>query len=337
MRTYVVLVAVLLGGLATLASGQSDRQLMDRYDRLYAGGKHALALKAAEELCERHPGSGVWAFNAGALCARLGEGDRAVAHLRRCADNGYSGIASFEQNTDLDPIREREDFRAVLETVRAAAQKRLEAFEREARRHEPATYAPEADAGVAPPLIIALHGTGMTGRQMYDALAEAAAERGAMLIAPDGLRPSGEGFAWTYRDEAAWFVHHLIDRAVEAHGADPSRVILLGFSQGANIALIMGQTEPERFLAVVPICGHYEAQVTAAEGATAPFYLMTGARDPWRRTYGRAKRDLEARGGVVETRVLAGQGHALPRGRSGTREYLRAIDWALSRAEEEDG
>ena len=38
-------------------------------------------------------------------------------------------------------------------------------------------------------------------------------------------------------------------------------VILVGFSQGANIALMMGRSHAREFAGVVPVCGHWEADV----------------------------------------------------------------------------
>lgn len=329
-----LLVLVLLMGVVSPVSAQSDGALVDRYDRLYASGKYELALGAAETICQRYPESSVWAFNAGALCAKLDRPDEAIDHLRRAAQNGYTGIASFEQNTDLDPIRDRDDFKAIIKTIRAAAKSRMDEFQREARAHTPKAYYPP-EAGTKRPLIIALHGSGMDGQSMFDVLRVTAENESAILVCPDALRPSGPGFAWTYRDESEWFVNHLIDEAIEQHNADPSRVVLIGFSQGANIALILGQTQPERFAGVVPICGHYEAQAAKGDAAPAPFYLMTGARDPWKKTYTRARRDFEDAGGRVAVRVLTGSGHELPAGGVGTREYTRALRWSLTQDEDD--
>lgn len=329
-RLPLLLAIVTCFACNTLA--QSDQALIDRYDRMYAAEKFELALKAAETICKRHPESATWHFFAGALCAKLDQPDQAISYLQICAYNEYTGISSFEQNSDLDPIRDREDFKAILETVRSNANARMDEFQRKAKRHKPEAYYPES-ASEKPPLVIALHGTGMDGDSMFDVLSEACENAGAILIAPDALRPSGPGFSWTYRDESKWFVNHLIADAVENHNADPDRVILVGFSQGANIALILGQTQPESFLAVVPICGHYEAQIAEATATPAPFYLMTGARDPWKKTYIMARKDFVAAGGAVKTRTLAGLGHQLPSGKSGTREYQKAILWALDQSE----
>ncbi|MDF1809754.1 MAG: alpha/beta fold hydrolase [Phycisphaerales bacterium] len=335
MQKLLVTIFMILS--VTQLHAQSDQQLVDRYDKMYAAEKYELALKSAKTICERYPESARWNFFAGALYAKLGQPETAIQHLEICAQNNYTGIASFEQNTDLDSIRDRDDFKRILEQVRTAAQARMDEFQQEAKRHKPMSYYPDQsnDTSSKPPLIIALHGTGMIGQSMFNAIKQTAEKQGAILICPDALRPSGEGFAWTYRDESSWFVNYLIQDAVENHNADPDQVILIGFSQGANIALILGQTQPETFLAVVPICGHYEEQNAKSTTTPAPFYLMSGARDPWKKTYVKAKRDFTSSGGSVQTRILAGKGHELPTGQSGNKEYAKAIIWAKKHLNED--
>ncbi|CAN0543641.1 unnamed protein product, partial [Laminaria digitata] len=278
---------------------------------------------------ERYPESAIWQFNAGAINSKLNRLDEAIVHLQKCVSLKYSGVRTFEENIDLDPLRDRDEFKAILEQVRSNAKGRMDEFQREARAHVPESYVPPVVSDETRPLVIALHGTGMDGESMLKAMQDTAKEKQLILICPDALRPAGDGFSWTYRDEAEWFVNHLIDNAVREHNADPEQVILVGFSQGANIALIMAQTQPDRFIGVVPICGHYESQIARASTVPAPTYLMTGARDPWKRTYSDAQRDFMDAGGRVLLRVLSGRGHMLPTGSSGKREYSRAVQWVL--------
>lgn len=250
-----------------------------------------------------------------------------MEQLGRAAELGFSGIASFEQHADLDPLRERGDFAAILERVRANAEARMAEFRAAAREHEPATHVPDGAAGSGAPLVLALHGTGGTGEEMLERLRAVCDDLGAVCVAPDALRPVGDGFSWTYRDEAEWFVGFLVERAVEEHGIDRERVVLVGFSQGANIALTMAQTHAETFRAVVPICGHFEAGITSSEGMPSRAYLLTGSRDPWKATYREARDAFEERGGEVRLRVLSGLGHEMP----SRRELERALRWALSK------
>lgn len=323
-RTVLLVFAI----VTTLAQAQSVQDLADRYDRAYASERFELALKTAEQILDLYPESAWWQFNTGTVLARLGRSDESIEHLRRCADLGFSGLRSFEQNADLDPLRADERFGEILEQVRSSAEERMHAFQDEAKRHAPLIYTPDqADGGQPFPIIIALHGTGMDGRSMHDALLETAKDQGMILVSPDALRASGNGFSWTYRDESEWFVEHLIERVVQEHGGDANAVYLIGFSQGANIALNMGRTHPSMFRGIIPICGHYEPQIATVDGVPTPFYLMTGARDNWRRTYAKAKRDFRDAGGEAEIRMLPGLGHQLPQGRTAMREFKKAFLW----------
>tara|TARA_E500000318_G_scaffold14854_6_gene15123 strand:- start:156312 stop:157328 length:1017 start_codon:yes stop_codon:yes gene_type:complete len=323
-RTILLVFAI----ATTLAQAQSVQDLADRYDRAYASERYELALKTAEQILDLYPESAWWQFNTGTVLARLGRTDESIEHLRRCADLGFSGLRSFEQNADLDPLRSDERFEEILDQVRTSATERMNAFQDKAKRHDPLLYIPDRGSGDRLlPIIIALHGTGMDGRPMHDALLETAKDQGMILVSPDALRASGNGFSWTYRDESEWFVEHLIDRMVEEHGGNPNAVYLIGFSQGANIALNMGRTHPSMFRGIIPICGHYESQVATLDGVPSPFYLMTGARDNWRGTYAAAKRDFRDAGGEAEIRMLPGLGHQLPQGRTALREFKKAFLW----------
>lgn len=310
--------------IAPVARAESDQQLINRFDQAEAAEKFDIALTAALTIVERHPDSSFWAFNAARMHARLGQADQAIALLKVSAGRGFAGIASVEQHTDLDSIRKRPEYAGIVAVVRANAQKRFDAFKAEALAHKPATYKPRSLAkDVKPPVIIALHGSGGTGGQMTNALRQACDQLGMVCIAPDGLRPEGNGFSWTYRDEAEWMVQHMIEVAIKDHNADPQRVYLVGFSQGANIALVMTQTHADLFAGVVPVCGHYEASITGDSRRVAPTYLLTGARDPWNETYSKAKADFKAAGARAEVRIVPGMGHQM----ASTPELVRAMEW----------
>lgn len=331
-----LLASLILTLFVSTTHAQSDQQLVDRYDRFVSKENYKGALIAAESIVERYPESAIWQFNLGSMHARLGEHDAALSALREAAELGYTGIHSFEQSEDLDSLRDNDRFGEIIEQVRKNAQQRLDGFIREARNHTPETHVPSS-VDESPALILALHGTGMRGEDMIESLTATADELGMILIAPDALRPSGKGFSWTYRDESEWMVQDQINKAVDEHGIDPERVYLIGFSQGANIALIMGRTHPDLFAGVIPICGHYEPQVADVDGSAdiPPYYLMTGARDPWKKTYINAKRDFQDSGIPVEVRMLSGKGHELPQGKQGLREMIKAIRWCESQSQED--
>ena len=332
MRTLIVLVFMLLSGAAT---AQSDGQLVDRFDRADAERDYRSALVAARAILERYPDSATWNFNAARAHAMLGDLDEAIACLDRCAELGYTGIASFEQHRDLNPLREREDFEAILGRVRANAKKRLDGFKSLAAEHTPAAFVPERlrdrlEPGEKPAILIALHGTGGKGQEMIDALRPVCDNLNVVCVAPDALRPSGGGFGWTYRDESAWLIDKVVREAIDDYGADPERVMLLGFSQGANIALAMASGGAEPFTALIPVCGHYEPEASAMTGTPPAVYLISGSRDPWHTTYDQAEVDFMDAGAAVMKQVVPSMGHAMP----GPRELERALSWALEQSKQ---
>jgi|GEM_PF-1184333 len=333
MRTILAILAIAL--TITTAHAQSDNQLINRYDKSVAAQNYKAALITAQTIIDRYPDSTNWNFNLGSMHARNNNPDQAIEALQKSADLGYTGVRSFEQSEDLDTLRQDKRFIKVLKKVQQNAATRLNEFTKEARKHKPKTHIPTT-APDNPPLILALHGTGMRGSDMIKSLKDTADQLGMILIAPDALRPTASGgFSWTYRDESEWMVNHIIQQAIDKHNIDPSQIYLVGFSQGANIALIMGQTSPELFAGVIPICGHYEPQNASAEEDTTlpPFYLMTGARDPWKKTYAQAKRDFSKNKSLVQVKMLAGKGHELPTGKAGTKELVKAIKWCQSKDE----
>lgn len=328
MRTPLF-ITLILAITAFPTHAQSDRQLVDRYDQSVNAERYQSALVNAQKIVDRYPESATWNFNLGSMHARLGQTEHALQALSAAADLGYTGVRSFEQSEDLDSLREEKEFQKILSRIQLNAAKRLRAFTQEAQRHTPKSFIPQ-NAPESPALILALHGTGMRGNDMIKALQESAEQVNMILIAPDALRPAQDGgFSWTYRDESEWMVQHMIQSAIKKHNIDPDQIYLVGFSQGANIALTMAQTHPELFAGIIPICGHYEPQIAESnkEQNAAPVYLMTGARDPWKKTYATAKRDFLKANTPAKVRVIPAIGHQIPAGPRGAKEIVNAIKW----------
>jgi len=129
---------------------------------------------------------------------------------------------------------------------------------------------------------------------------------------------------------AEWLVLRTIDDARKRWEIGP--VVLAGFSQGANIALMLGRSHPDRFHAVIPVSGHYESDVAdlPTDGPRPRWCLVIGERDPWALTYTEAERAFADAGMTVRREVVPGQGHAMPRGRSGTALLRDVLTWAIS-------
>lgn len=324
-----LLVALFLVLAPAPARAQSDASLVERFEQAEAAGNHAQALEAALAITARHPESSIWAFNAARMHALLNHPQDAIAFLKKAADAGYSGIDSLDHHTDLDSLRTRPDFAPVRAAIRANADTRIAEFRAAALAHTHPVYTPrKLPKDVRPGAIIALHGSGGNGSQMLQACRAACNELGMICIAPDAIRAHGNGYAWTYRDEATWLIEHMVDVAVNEHGADPQRIYLVGFSQGANIALVLAKTRPQRFAGIIPVCGQYEPHLAAlADNATPPpMCLITGQRDRARDTYTQAEADFTALGAPANLRIVEGMGHSMIKGK----DLTDAIAWCAS-------
>ena len=154
-----------------------------------------------------------------------------------------------------------------------------------------------ATAG-APPLLIQLHGVGSNERDLFG-FADVLDPRFLVLSVRAPLVRGPDSFAWfdvrplpggdfaidpeqlrASRDRVVRF----IGEAVAAYQADPERVYLLGFSQGAIISLTTALSRPQGIAGVVALSGRVPPEATpwvapAPELAGLPIFLAHGTSD----------------------------------------------------------
>lgn len=107
----------------------------------------------------------------------------------------------------------------------------------------------------------------------------------------------------------------FIDEVIAAHGVDPQRIYLLGFSQGAIMSLSLVLTHPERLAGVAAMSGRILPEVLpkmappdAMRGL--PMLVVHGSDDPILPVHhGRAARDILAALPVALTYREYAMGH----------------------------
>ena len=139
------------------------------------------------------------------------------------------------------------------------------------------------------PVIIDLHASGEDARSEMEmsGIREAAAERGYMAVFPEGLARGGVrgwnvggccGEAAAQGVDDAGFLSLLIDRLVADFKADPNRIYVTGFSNGASMALQLGCSLSHKIAGLAPVSG-----VMVTEGCRPvrplPVILFHGAAD----------------------------------------------------------
>lgn len=148
-----------------------------------------------------------------------------------------------------------------------------------------------------PPLLLLLHGLGsneqdlmgmapsLDGRFLIvSARAPITLERGAYAWFNIQFLPTGIVIQPEEAEASRLLLLKFVDETVEAYGADPSRVYLMGFSQGCIISLAASLTEPKKFAGVVGMSGRFmpeiEPKIASAEQLQGlPMMIVHGTSD----------------------------------------------------------
>ncbi len=147
------------------------------------------------------------------------------------------------------------------------------------------------------PTVIAIHGHGANGQDLLG-LGPLFAGGRLLVICPEAefqLQPGMPSYTWFRRDDqgqrtseeferVARDLHAFIENAVPRAGGDPSRVVLLGFSQGGTLAYRLGLAEPGRWRGVAALSTWLtDESVEAADReavAQLPLLVQHGDSDP---------------------------------------------------------
>ncbi|MEM7268674.1 MAG: polyhydroxybutyrate depolymerase, partial [Pseudomonadota bacterium] len=118
------------------------------------------------------------------------------------------------------------------------------------------------------PLMIFFHGGGGWGDRVLKLRKKMTAEfteAGWIVLGPNGLKRPGSRFGpgWSFisqfeplRDEAA-FAREMIEDARQRFGADPSRVMIAGYSIGGSLTSKLACDDPKLAFAFAPVAGGF--------------------------------------------------------------------------------
>ncbi len=201
----------------------------------------------------------------------------------------------------------------------------------DARR--PVIIAPSnLDKSKPAPLIVVLHGYGGRGTGISTVWREAAAEVGAVIIAPTGPHAVKDaGFEWGRDvDEVDRIVSNVIKLAMDKFKIDEKRIILTGFSQGGYMTLNIGMKHPERFRGLVPVAAKYDAKLATPSTDSKPprVFFMVGKEDRVAPSIKKAAKDYEAAKIPFKLNIYEGVGHSFPKDK--TAELRKALSYILS-------
>jgi polyhydroxybutyrate depolymerase len=146
-----------------------------------------------------------------------------------------------------------------------------------------------------PPLLVAFHGLGeaatwLAGQTQFD---ELAAKHGFVVAYPNAV--AAQKWQLNHRDGNADIRHirSFIVAAVKRICADPERVYLTGFSNGAGFAYRAGCELRDQVAAIAPVSGSYRTHDDCTAGSMPT--LEIHGRDPWTDTVPRLVADMKRR------------------------------------------
>jgi phospholipase/carboxylesterase len=182
-------------------------------------------------------------------------------------------------------------------------------------------------AGAAQQLILLFHGVGSNAQDLVPVGQQFAAKYpAALVLSLEGLQPSdfGQGRQWfsvagvTEENRPGRIAavmpdfRALVEQLQKASGVTATNTTLIGFSQGAIMALQSTQTQPALAAHVVAFSGRFASPPTHAARGTC-VHLIHGDADPVMSVESSrsAARQLEALGVEVTLDVEPGMGHGI--------------------------
>ncbi len=322
-------------GAPAAAQPSPEALALDReMSRAYRAGEYEKAITAGEALLKLRPDDPAVCYNLGCMHSLLGRKEEALRWLRKATEHGFGNLEAITWDKDLATLKGDPAFVEVLGLAEKNAAKGLQAIrDRIAKTNPLMVVPPTLVTSNRVPLMVALHGYGQREENVVDAVREAAAASGVIVVAPRAPQPLRAGFAWTGNIETHMIVEDAIERAAAVYNIDRDRIILFGFSQGGHNALTMAMRYPGQFHGLIAVGARYAPEVLGSIDRKPPrmprYYLMVGANDPVLEETRKAAADLKAMHAPVHLEVYPDIGHAYPTRRD--EELIKAIDFALGR------
>lgn len=204
-----------------------------------------------------------------------------------------------------------------------------------------------AEKGQAVGMVVFLHGYGADGTDLLG-LADPMAQHlpGVAFAAPDAPEPcrgGGFGYQWfpipwldgsteaaakAGLSAASKDLNGFLDRVLAEEGLTPDRLVLVGFSQGAMMAMDVAPRRDQEVAAIVAISGRLLRPEVLAEEAKVkpPVLLIHGDQDPVVpfSDMGKAGDALTAAGFPTYGHIMKGTGHGIsPDGLGVALQFIR--------------
>jgi predicted esterase len=251
------------------------------------------------------------------LASMDGQGAHALALLGESIDKGHWYAQPVWDDPDFNAIRESDEF-ARLRTISLERRDAAQAL----ARPELVVRLPGDETPTPYPLLLALHGNNSTVAEQGDHWRPAALH-GWLVGLAQSSQVGGPGqYIW---DDAATSTREVsghLDALQRAYPVDAARIVMGGFSMGAETAvrLVLSGTVPARGFVAVAMGGpltrkpeDWEPLIEAARGRDLRGYCVTGELDaPYAPGVRRLVEMLRAAGVACELESHPDLGHIYP-------------------------
>ncbi len=278
----IALLGLLAAGLAggQDADHQAQKEKIRRYmalekDILQAFrekeyDKAVAACQAQHELLPKLPGP---PYNLACALARLGKLEDSLTALGKSIELGYNDPAHLREDGDLASLHGNKQFEGLLAKARENEKqgpfdkgaeiqgvKTIEGFPEGGLRYR-LRMAPSASKEKPHRLVIWLHPSGGSMNSVVEGMSPGLAERGFALL----VVTQKQWFGWN-EEEAKRLFEKTLPEVARIEGIDAGRPILLGFSAGGQMALLLWQKNPGDFGGLV-LDAAYPVEREAADSA----------------------------------------------------------------------
>ena len=244
--------------------GQEAMQLMTK-------GNYAAAVDKWRASDKAMPGNPSATYNLACALARTGRPDEAMQALAQSVEHGFLGHAHMVKDPDLVSLRDRADFKELVDRVKEAAKPK------DPLLSVPESYATSGDK--AYPLFVVLHGAGSSAERMMPWIRNALPAEKFIVMVPFGGSKVGPGYTWNSNDPA------ILASQIAALRKQYriSRVYLLGFSAGGHLGYGFVLAHRDSVDGFIPMAGAFNQRhskpgaLRAAKGL--PVFAIQGRKD----------------------------------------------------------
>jgi len=331
---------LILGVLPLGARSQEDRAaragrfltLSRSVSELFAKQDYAGAAVGCRELIRIAPRHPAPRYNLACALARQGEADDALAALGQAVERGYADAHHMRSDPDLAALRKDPRFAALAKSAAQADEDRRKALPYDKGlkiagvktvERNPAgglryrvRMSPDATGKDPNRLIIWLHPSGGSMNRTVEKLAHRLAEQGWALMVFTQKR----FMSWT-EDDARRLLLHTLPDAARIEGLSVEKPVLLGYSAGGQMALILWKDDPGAFGGLVlnaayPVGarganGRFSAMALPERDAVkdVPILAITGGKDGGTALWKKVQTEWEKAGIQLTLSIVPGKGH----------------------------